>query len=69
MIENFKSGKADEFEVICRDGEFGLHLYWLDSDFTPRKSQKSKIWRSNKLFEILIKNSACMRNLSPWMHA
>ena len=25
----FKSGKADDFEVICKDGSFGVHLYCL----------------------------------------
>ena len=30
----FKSGKADDFEVICRDGSFGVHVYCLyNSDF------------------------------------
>ena len=30
----FKSGKADDFEVLCRDGSFGIHLYCLfNSDF------------------------------------
>ena len=33
--KNFKSGKADDFEVVCRDEEkFGVHLYCLfNSDF------------------------------------
>jgi len=32
---DFKSGKADDFEVLCRDGEnVGVHLYCLfNSDF------------------------------------
>ena len=31
---NIKSGKADDFEVLCRDGSFGIHLYCLfNSDF------------------------------------
>ena len=30
----FQSGKADDFEVVCRDGSFGIHLYCLfNSDF------------------------------------
>ena len=33
--KDFKSGKADDFEVLCRNGEkFGVHLYCLfNSDF------------------------------------
>ena len=31
---DFQSGKADDFEVLCRDGSFGIHLYCLfNSDF------------------------------------
>ena len=33
---------------------------WLDSDFTPRKSKKSKILRSDYLFKISVKNSTCI---------
>ena len=41
---------------------------WLDSDFIPRKSKKSKNRKSDFKFWICIKNNACMRNLSAWMH-
>ena len=46
-----------------------VSLLWLNSDFTPRNSKKSKLHESDYLFENFIKNKACMRNLSPWMHA
>ena len=45
-----------------------LNKYWLDSEFIPRKSKKSKLRKSDIKFWISIKNNACMRYLSAWMH-
>ena len=50
-----KSGKADDFEIICRDGSFGVHVYCLhNSDFlykqyTARKNFDGEGKWSNKI--------------------
>ena len=42
-MENFKSGKAADFEVLCRDGKFGVHLYCLiNSDFLYKQYEARK---------------------------
>ena len=34
----FQSGKVDDFEIICRDGRFGVHLFCLyHSDFLHKQ--------------------------------
>ena len=47
---------------------FLLVVQRLASNFIPRKSKKSQSWQSNFKFWICIKNNACMRNWSAWMH-
>ena len=50
-----QSGKADDFEIICRDGSFGVHVYCLhNSDFlykqyTARKNFDAEGKWSNKI--------------------
>lgn len=43
LIAYFQSGKADDFEVLCRDGKFGVHLYCLiNSDFLYKQYKARK---------------------------
>ena len=43
VMKNFKSGKATDFEVVCRDGKFGVHLYPLiNSDFLYKQYEARK---------------------------
>ena len=33
-LQDYQSGNVDDFEVLCRDGNFGIHIYCLfNSDF------------------------------------
>ena len=42
-MKNLKSGKAADYEVVCRDGKFGVHLYCLiNSDFLYKQYEARK---------------------------
>ena len=53
---------------ICDFVRENVVLERLDSNFISRKCKKSKPRKSDFQFWIWIKNNACMRNLSAWMH-
>merc|ERR1711923_156114 len=40
LLEEYQVGKANDFEVICKDGEFGIHQYCLNnSEFLYKQHQ------------------------------
>jgi len=53
VTETFQSGKADDFEVLCRDGKFGVHFYCLvNSDFLYKHHKARKNFESEgKVFD------------------
>ena len=56
---HIKSGKADDFEVLCRDGEkFGVHLYCLfNSDFLYKqyKARENFSGKGNRFDKIYMR--------------
>ena len=70
-MKNLKSGKAADYEVVCRDGKFGVHLYCLiNSDFLYKQYEARKNFEgegkgSNKIMLTIKNKGICCLNYSP----